>query len=242
MRLLLIRHGDPDYLHDDLTDVGRREAGILAERIAPMEVAQYYVSPLGRAKATAAPTLTKAGRKASEREWLQEFSIPVARPDLEGMSQVPWDWLPEHWTRDPRFFDPVLWKENEIFRAAGVGEAYDAVTAAFDALLAEHGYVRDGLYYRAERPNSRTLVFFCHFGVSCVLLSHLMHVSPMVLWHGTCMAPSSVTTVYTEERRPGIAFFRAASIGDISHLYASGTGPSFAARFCEVCGNGERTD
>lgn len=242
MKLLLIRHGDPDYLHDDLTPVGRREAELLSERIAPMDIAQYYVSPLGRAKATAAPTLARAGRTAEERDWLQEFAIPVARPDVEGLSLVPWDWLPGDWTRDPRFFDPVRWRENEIFQAAGVGEAYDKVVASFDALLADFGYVREGLVYRAERPNGLTLAFFCHFGLSCVLLSHLMHTSPMVLWHGTCMAPASVTTVYTEERRPGIASFRAAALGDTSHLYARGAEPSFSARFCEVYGNGDRVD
>lgn len=242
MRLLFIRHGDPDYLHDDLTPVGKREAEMLSQRIAPLEVTQYYVSPMGRAKATAAPTLKKAGRTASERSWLQEFEIPVARPDLEGLSIVPWDWLPRDWMQDPRFFDPVRWKENKIFQDAGVGKTYDEVTAAFDALLAEHGYVRESLYYRAKRPNTETLVFFCHFGVSCVFLSHLLHVSPMVLWHEICLSPSSVTTVYTEERRPGIASFRVAAIGDTSHLYAKGAEPSFAGRFCEVYGNGDRID
>jgi len=242
MRLLLIRHGDPDYVLDSLTPAGFREAEMLSERIAPMDVAEYYVSPLGRAKATAEPTLKKAGRTASERIWLQEFAIPVARPDLQGPSHVPWDWLPQDWLQDPRFLDPVRWKENEIFRAGNVGRFYDLVTGAFDDVLAEHGYVREGLYYRAKRPNAETLVFFCHFGTSCVLLSHLMNVSPMVLWHGTCMAPASVTTVYTEERRPGIAYFRAAAIGDTSHLYVKGAEPSFSGRFCEIHGNGERVD
>ena len=96
--------------------------------------------------------------------------------------------------------------------------------------------------YRAVRPNRDTLALFCHLGVECVLLAHLIGASPMVLWHGTCMAPSSVTSVYTEERRPGIAFFRAAALGDTSHLYAKGAEPSFAARFCEVYGNGDRID
>ena len=59
MKLLIIRHGDPDYEHDDLTEVGKREAQCLAARIAPMKVREYFVSPLGRAKATAAPTLEK---------------------------------------------------------------------------------------------------------------------------------------------------------------------------------------
>ena len=59
MKLLLIRHGDPDYEKDNLTEVGKREAALLAERIAPMDITEYYVSPLGRAQATAAPTLVR---------------------------------------------------------------------------------------------------------------------------------------------------------------------------------------
>ena len=237
MRLLLIRHGDPDYVRDDLTETGKREAALLAERIAPLDVREYFVSPLGRARATAAPTLEKAGRQAVEKDWLQEFSIPIARPDVEGMSRIPWDWL-----RDARLRSAERWRENEIMEKAHVGEAYDRVVAAFDALLAEYGYEREGPVYRVKRPNRDTLVFFSHLGLSCVLLSHLLNCSPMVLWHGTALAPSSVTTLYTEERRPGTAVFRAASIGDVSHLYAGGAEPSFAARFCEIYGNGDRID
>ena len=32
MRLLFVRHGDPDYVHDTLTEKGHREAAFLAER------------------------------------------------------------------------------------------------------------------------------------------------------------------------------------------------------------------
>ena len=241
MKLLLIRHGDPDYEQDDLTPTGKKEAALLAERIAPMRIAEYYVSPLGRARATAAPTLEKAGRTAQVCGWLREFSPRIARPDSRE-PKISWDWLPEDWLADPRFLLPDTWRENEIFRAGGVPEEYDRVCAGFDALLEEHGYVRDGLLYRAVRPNSDTLALFCHFGVSCVLMSHLMNCSPMPLWHGLCMAPTSVTVINSEERRPGKVIFRAAQVGDISHLYAAGIEPSFAARFCEVYGNGDRID
>ena len=242
MKLLLIRHGDPDYSIDSLTPTGRIEAELLAKRIAPMPIKAYYVSPLGRAKDTAAPTLALAGREATECEWLQEFGPLIARPDTGGRLRVPWDWLPQDWLNDERFLSESDWKQNEIFRQYGVGESYDRVTAAFDEVLASHGYVHDGRWYRAEQPNDDTLAFFCHFGVTCVLLSHLMNVSPMILWHGTATAPTSVTTVYTEERRKGIAYFRASTIGDISHLYAVGQQPSFSARFCEIYGNGQRQD
>ncbi len=242
MRLLLIRHGDPDYTVDGLTESGKREAQLLADRIAPMTVEQYFLSPLGRARATAAPTLLKAGREALELDWLKEFSIPIHRPDRTDISPIPWDWLPADWLADERLLSREGWRENEILKDGHVGEAYDRVVLAFDALLAEYGYERDGLLYRARRPNQGTLVFFSHLGLSCVLLSHLLNCSPFVLWQGTALAPGSVTTVYTEERRPGTAAFRVAALGDISHLYAKGVEPSFAARFCEVYGNGERMD
>ena len=243
MRLLFIRHGEPDYEHDSLTEVGRVEAELLVPRMQREEITEFFVSPLGRARETARPTLDALGRTAAEYEWLQEFSVPILRPDKDGeYSRVPWDWLPADWLQDPRLLDRLHWRENEIMAAGNVGAAYDRVISGFDELLAAHGYRRSGLLYAAERPNTETLAFFCHFGVTCVFLSHLMNCSPMVLWHGMSAAPSSVTTVYTEERRPGLAAFRTSAFGDVSHLYAEHVKPSFAARFCEVYGDGTRAD
>ncbi len=242
MKLLFIRHGDPDYTIDSLTETGRIEAELLAERIAPMDITAYYVSPLGRAKATIAPTLKKTNRTATECDWLREFGPAIARPDTNGEKRVCWDWLPQDWLMDERFLSERYWPENPYMLAEDIGASYARVTGEFDALLTSFGYVRDGRWYRVVKPNVQTLAFFCHFGVTCVLLSHLFNVSPMVLWHGLAMAPSSVTTVYSEERRKGIASFRASAVGDISHLLNASREPSFSARFCEVYGNGDRVD
>ena len=241
MDLLFIRHGEPGE-DGGLTERGKREAELLTGRLAGLDILEYNVSPLQRAWETAEPVLKKLGREGIVRPWLREFDVPVARPDLTGMSCVPWDWLPQDWLADPRFLFEESWRENEVFRAAAVGEAYDGVIQDFDALLAEHGYERDGRYYRVRRGGEGTLAFICHFGLICVLLSHLLNCSPMILWQGLALPPSSVTTLHTEERRPGIAAFRAASVGDISHLYAAGAEPSFAGRFCTTYGNGQRAD
>lgn len=240
MRLVIVRHGDPDYSIDSLTEKGWKEAGLLVERIAGLEVKDFYVSPLGRARDTASLTLKKMGRTAVECDWLQEFPSRIDRPDVPGAKSIAWDWLPADWTADERYFDRKQWCETEIMREGGVDRMYRYITENFDALLAEHGYVRQGEVYRVEKANRDVLVFFCHFGVECVLLAHLMNVSPMILWHGTCAAPTAVTTVYTEERREGIASFRVNSFGDISHLYVAGEEPAFAARFCETFDGDER--
>lgn len=242
MRLVIVRHGDPDYSKDSLTEKGWEEARLLAERMAKLKVNEFYVSPLGRARDTAAPTLEKLGRSATVCDWLQEFPPRIIRPDRKDVRNIAWNWLPEDWTEDSRYYDRHTWCETEIMQEAKVGEIYRHVVHSFDALLAEHGYVREGEYYRVEQANRDTLVFFCHFGLECVLLSHLMNVSPMILWHSACAAPTSVTTIYTEERRQGKAIFRVNSFGDISHLYAAGQEPAFAARFCETFDSDERHD
>ena len=237
MRLLIVRHGDPDYSIDSLTEKGWKEAEYLSERLSKLDVKDFYVSPLGRAKDTASFTLKKMNRTAVECDWLREFDVLINRPDVTDRQKRLWDWLPQDWTQDERFYQYDHWYENERLQQSDAKGYYDYVTGKFDKLLAEHGYVREGHYYRVEKPNEDTLVFFCHFGLECVLLAHLIGASPMVLWHGFCAAPSSVTTVNTEERREGIASFRISAFGDISHLYVHDEPPAFAARFCEMYSN-----
>lgn len=236
MKILIVRHADPNYTIDSLTPTGWKEAKLLSNRLCRLDIKSFYVSPLGRAKDTASLTLKRMHRKAKVCPWLQEFPLKIQRPDKEGSSIV-WDWLPADWTKEPRYYDKNLWYTTDVMTAAQAGDAYHQITKAFDQLLSSHGYCREGEYYRVSRPNEDTIVLFCHFGVECVLLSHLLGVSPMILWHGLCAAPSSVTTVATEERRKGIAAFRVLSFGDTSHLYAAGRQPSFAARFCEIYDN-----
>lgn len=238
MKILIIRHGDPDYAADALTKQGQKEAQLLAERLSKLEIHSFYVSPLGRAKATAAPTLEKMHRAAEECEWLREFAPRIHRPDKEGESIV-WDWLPQDWTTVPEFYDKNQWAAHPCLQDAKTAEEYAWATHSFDALLAQHGYVREGNYYRAIHSNTNTLAFFCHFGSGCVLVSHLLGISPMVLWHGFCAAPSSVTTLVTEERRKGYAYFRMGSYADVSHLTMAGEKPSFSARFCECFSNAD---
>ena len=73
MRLLFIRHGDPDYEHDCLTEKGRREAEALAEHSESLRMGEIFVSPLGRAQETASYSLKKLGKTGTTREFLQEF-------------------------------------------------------------------------------------------------------------------------------------------------------------------------
>ena len=249
MKILIIRHGEPDYTIDSLTEKGWREAEYLSEMLVRQLSdsgrdgdTYFYMSPYGRAQDTASRTLQKLGREAEVLPWLREFDVFIDRPDDTTRKRVAWDWPPADWMQDPRLYLAGRWADNERMAAGNVGEEYRKVAEQFDALLARHGYRREGGYYRAERSNHDTLVLFCHFGVEGVLLSHLLGVSPMPIWQGFCAQPSSVTTIVTEERREGIAAFRILAFGDTAHLYAHNEEPSFAARFCECYADDTRHD
>lgn len=241
MRLLFIRHAEPDYERDSLTKKGWREAEYLARMLENEKIDKCYVSPLGRAKDTASLTLEKKQMSGITCEWLREFAGKVIRPD-KGYKINSWDFLPQDWMNTGAYYDKDLWAKTELMEEGKIQEEYDWVIQSFDQLLEEHGYVREGNFYRVKRANRDTLAFFCHFAVECVLLSHLIGASPMVLWHGFCAAPSSVTTVMTEERREGIASFRISRFGDVSHLYVQGEEPSFFARYCETFDSDELHD
>lgn len=255
MRILFIRHGDPDYENDTLTEKGHREAACLAEAAPDLNMGDCYVSPLGRAADTAAYCLKKLGKTAETLDWLQEFPGTVdinKSPRLQscypgatmtcGRYQpcIPWDLLPGYWTEHPEYLDISAWRNSEIAKCSRMTADYDHVAAELDHLLSQYGYIRDGFRYHVERETEQTITLFCHFGITCVMLSHLWNVSPFVLWHCLALAPTSVTEVVTEEREQGIAYFRGLRLGDQSHLYINGEAPSFACRYCETFGKNEQ--
>lgn len=292
MRLLFIRHGDPDYEHDALTEKGKKEAGLLAQLIPSMNIGDVYVSPLGRAQETANIALQNVSlEKKTTVPWLMEFItdlnlnenpqlvcaygedtplmnerygsadfmekyksygkvlhpdiLEAYKPDDEGKMpkyapRIVWDILPSYMGKHPELYDSTKWIDSDLARAGHLKECSEYVFLGFDKMLEDHGYRRNGLIYDAVNSNRGTVTCFCHLGLTCLLLSHLMNVSPFALWEHMVFAPSSVTELVTEERQEGIAIFRGKRFGDISHLVRGNEEPAFAARFCETFDGPER--
>lgn len=242
MKLIFIRHGDPDYENDTLTDRGREEAKLLIPRVKQWKPKEIYLSPLGRAQLTAriALELPEVGELPYPvRPWLREFDAEIWRPDVKDKKKIAWDWLPADWMAEEAYFDRRKWLTTDIMKDSDTPEKYRAVCEGVDQILAAHGYVRKGgerdvPFYQVQQESTEELLFFCHLGVILVMLSHLIGASPMVLWHGLCIPPTGVTVVRTEERREGAASFRASTLGDTSHLYAGGLEPTVHGRFTEI--------
>lgn len=234
MKILFIRHGDPDYVNDYLTPKGFREAELLANRIEKLKVRDFYCSTLGRARATAKVTLDRIGREAIIFDWLREFPGTIIDEETK-KPRIPWDLMPGNWTKHPMLYDKNEWFHDPIMKTGDVETVYKNIAMSFDELLTKYGYHREGNYYRVECENTDTIVIFCHLGVQFAILSHLLGISASVLWQCFFVAPTSVTTVCTEERIQGEACFRVQALGDTSHLYIGNEPISYSGFFQETC-------
>lgn len=239
MRLIFIRHAEPDYEMDSLTEKGFREAALLGERVKSWksEVDELYVSCLGRARRTAEPVETALGKKAVVLDWLQEFRGVI--DEKYGTYQgVPWDLPPSYWTGLEQIYQKDGWFLSEPMRpVAGkptVQEVYHETCENLDALLKKHGYVREKGYYRFDEHNDDTIVLVCHMGITFCMISYLLGLPFTPLVQGMFIPPSGVTVLNTEEVEPHIASFRCQGIGDIRHLYTKGEPISAKGYFAEV--------
>ena len=142
MRILLIRHGDPDYEHDTLTEKGRREAELRAKRASSLAMGSCYQSPLGRAMDTAQPCLKATGKDAEVLEWLREFpaqldlnkdpelsrAYPGAKmADGKYLIRNVWDMAPGYWTEHEEYMDRREWRNSKVAECSDMKVVYDRV-------------------------------------------------------------------------------------------------------------------
>lgn len=230
MEVWIVRHAEPDYEHDSITEKGEREAKLLADRLSQYEFSAVYVSPMGRARKTASYYLEKTGRTAEVLNWLHEFKGTVV---IDGNETQCWDRLPNYWTKIDDYYSYENWLKVPLMKAGNVESEYEKVKNGVDSLFEKYGYKHCGRLYKVQKPNHDRILLFCHFGVEAAMLSHIIHASPMLLWHNFVALPTSVTRLASVEREEGIAVFNVIQFGDLSHLFAGGEDEAFAARFCE---------
>ena len=237
MRILFIRHAEPDYVHDSLTEKGFREAKLLGERVKEWKVDGLYVSCLGRARRTAEPVEQALGRKAQVLDWLQEFRGVIGKQWGTGEG-IPWDFTPRFRTQIPEFYDKDKWYETEVMAGTEdkpvVKDVYLETCRELDKLLAQYGYERENGYYRVKEHSDKTIVLVCHMGITFAMLSHLLGTAFPLMPHGFFLPPSSVTIVSTEEVEEGYASFRCQAVGDVWHLHKNNEPVSGSGYFGEM--------
>jgi len=217
MRLYIIRHAEPAYPEDALTERGHEQARALAHRLAAAGLDRVYTSPLDRARETARYTAERLGLALEVEPWTRELEdwwvrgddgaeVPVWQVDAGAIRALAPRLRLDDWHRFPPFDAPWL------------GSAFARLSLDADAFAARQGYVRDGACYRATGDGPRRAAVFCHGGLALTWLAHLLAIPPPLVWAGFTLPPASVTTVVFEALPGGRALPRCHGLGDVTHL------------------------
>lgn len=227
MLLYLVRHGEPDYATDTLTETGRNQAVLVSERLAVSGIDEIHSSPMGRARETAQPTADRLGLPVIIEPWAYELGEETVTgfPDgvRKGISMLPTTYLTQP---DFRKLDSeTSAKQVDGLRETEFPARYRALSEGFDGLLAKLGYERDGEgFYAAVARNNRHIALFCHAAMMRVLLAHALNV-PFLYFCATLVSHFTGVTIlnfeayHKEEERftPSIL-----SYGDVGHLFVNG--------------------
>ena len=116
MKILIVRHGDPNYQIDGLTEKGKIEAELVSKKLIKEDIKAIYSSPLGRARLTAAPTVEKTGITEEIQPWLREFTVAKIKVPYFAEERLCWDLLPEFVNTLEHIYHPTRWLEEDFIK------------------------------------------------------------------------------------------------------------------------------
>lgn len=221
MRLYIIRHAEPDYENDTITEEGHRQAKALAKKLQKEGITKIYCSPLGRAVATMEYTSKLLGIEPTILDWTRELS--KMQVEDERIGRLPaWNLPGEIIFDDISYLTHKNWHELPIIKQVNIKDKYHEIQQESDLFLKEAGYERIGTKYRLINPNEEKIAIFCHGAFGRTWLSQLLNIPLTIFWASFWISPTSVTTILFEERSKEWAVPRCIGFGDTSHLYEAG--------------------
>jgi probable phosphoglycerate mutase len=222
MLLYIIRHGEPDYATDSLTENGKKQADALAERLCTHGFDEIYSSPLGRARQTAQPTCDRLNLPYKVEEWMSEDLAwgDFSAADENGVR----NWV--FGCQNTKLLVDVTggeWHENPAFASCkSAPGGYRRIAGHSDEFLSRLGYEREGVIYKAVSPSEKRIAAFCHHGLGTAWLSHLLAIPPNIFWARFNIAHSSVTILELASNADGYTAPQCVCLSDVSHIYKAG--------------------
>ena len=203
MRIVFVRHGEPDYARDCLTETGREQAAAAAERLREEGIEQVFSSPLGRAAETAAAASKVLGLPVTTLDFMRELHWGSLDGSPLFADGHPWDMADELARRGWDLTDPA-WREHPFFAGNRVTAEADRVAEKTDEWLYTLGYERRGAYYHCLRPDDRqlTVALFSHGGSSAAAMGHILNL-PFPYACGLFHLEFTGITVIRLNRNPG---------------------------------------
>ncbi len=222
MKIILVRHGHPDYVNDCLTELGHKQAEQAAVRLKNEGIGQIFSSPFGRAVETAMHTARLISRDVERLEFMREIKWGSSDGNEVYADGHPWDTslyaisqgyslTDENWTKNPPFCNNVVFGEIE------------RVAEQADEWLEALGYRREGANYRVIGDNTdRTIALFSHGGSSSALLSHMLNLPFFYLCRVICPDFTAITVLSLSDEKGTLTAPMLELANDSRHIKSDG--------------------
>ena len=225
MLLYIIRHADPIYSPDSLTELGLKQADALAERLAVNGLDKVYSSPNMRAQMTAKPTCDLLGLKYTVENWMSEdLAWRDFACETENGGGMYWAIFGQ--TTKLKYDETIKsggeWHESKILSKTNAKNGYKRIIDCSDEFIGRLGYKRiENNGYEIINANNDRVAAFCHQGFGTTWLSHLLEIPPHLFWPSFDMSHSSVTILEFQNYKNGRTSPKCLCLSDMSHIYKS---------------------
>ena len=221
MRIIFVRHGEPNYEKDCLTPLGKLQAQAAAERLAEEGISAVYSSPQGRARTTAEIAAARLG--------ISPVQI------LPGMHEIAWGaddgtemphggnpWsLADEMMREGFDLTRSDWRNHPLFQNNRATSEAARVANETDAWLSQLGYTRKGPYYLCEQTHEaeKAVALFSHGGSSTAVLARLLNLPCPYLCATLHMPFTGITILRLDHKAGDCSLPRLELAGDGRHIH-----------------------
>jgi probable phosphoglycerate mutase len=218
MEIVLIRHGEPEWVRDGLavvdpplTERGHRQAERLADYLSDERFDEVLVSPLVRARQTATPLLAALGVAEAIDPWLEEIRDPMwhgspAEKAAEAYAELRGRPAEERW--------------HGLEGGESIREFVGRIRSGASSFLAARGVVRaevDLPVWQIAEPGAR-IALVAHAGTNSVTIGHLLGLEPTPWeWDRFVLGHTSVSRVEALPLEDGYTF-SLTKLSDLEHL------------------------
>ena len=207
MQIVLIRHGEPEWILDGLnvdnpplTDRGHGQAKAMAEFLREQRFDEVHCSPLRRARETAAPLFHVLGRPESIQPWLEEIRNPLWHGTPQERSE-------EAYRQERARASHERWAGLE--GGEPPREFVERIHASATDFLAERGIIRipSELPMWSIAEPDRKIALVAHAGTNSVLICLLLGLAPTPWeWDRFVIGHGSVSRIESMEMGDGHTF------------------------------------
>ena len=231
MYLFYVRHGDPIYNPDSLTELGKEQAQALVKRMKECNPDRIFASSSNRAIMTAEPTAKCLNKEIEIMDWCNEsHAWKDFAFEKEGGGRT---WC---------FFDPKTkilfnsdevrkldknWYDHPAFEHTSFKTGTQRVQSEVDKFMFSLGYEHDRKNngYIPIRPNDERIALFAHLGFGLIFLSCLLDIPYPLFSTRFDMSHSNLTVI--EFTGSHFVIPKALQVSNDSHIFADGLSTNY---------------